>query len=52
LQYRQYARWSPFFRELCDLFKSYSEKRLRDQLPSFELELELELEPGAASTGE
>jgi 5,5'-dehydrodivanillate O-demethylase oxygenase subunit len=46
LQYRQYARWSPFFRELCDLFAVYNEKRLRDALPSFALE------HGAASTGE
>jgi hypothetical protein len=46
LQYRQYARWSPFFRELCDLFAAYNEKRLRDALPSFPLE------HGAATTGE
>jgi 5,5'-dehydrodivanillate O-demethylase len=45
LQYRQYARWSPFFRELCDLFAAYNEKKLRDQLPSF-------AEHGVASTGQ
>jgi 5,5'-dehydrodivanillate O-demethylase len=47
LQYRQYARWSPFFRELCDLFAAYNEKRLHDALPAFPA-----LEHGAASTGE
>jgi 5,5'-dehydrodivanillate O-demethylase oxygenase subunit len=46
LQYRQYARWSPFFRELCDLFAAYNEKVLRDALPPFPLE------HGAATTGE
>jgi 5,5'-dehydrodivanillate O-demethylase len=46
LQFRQYARWSPFFRELCDLFAAYNEKRLRDALPSFVLE------HGAATAGE
>jgi hypothetical protein len=45
LQYRQYARWSPFFRELCDLFAAYNEKKLRDQLPSF-------AEHGVAATGQ
>jgi 5,5'-dehydrodivanillate O-demethylase len=47
LQYRQYARWSPFFRELSDLFAAYNEKRLHDALPAFPA-----LEHGAASTGE
>jgi 5,5'-dehydrodivanillate O-demethylase oxygenase subunit len=46
LQYRQYARWSPFFRELCDLFAAYNEKRLREAMPAFPLE------HGAATTGE
>ena len=35
LQYRQYARFSPFFRELCDVFAEYNEKRLREALPPF-----------------
>ena len=38
LQFRQYARWSPFFRDLCDLFAVYNEKRLRDAMPAFPLE--------------
>jgi 5,5'-dehydrodivanillate O-demethylase len=46
LQFRQYARWSPFFRDLCDLFAAYNAKRLRDALPAFPLE------HGAATTGE
>jgi 5,5'-dehydrodivanillate O-demethylase len=46
LQFRQYARWSPFFRELCDLFAAYNEKVLRDALPAFPLD------HGAATTGE
>jgi 5,5'-dehydrodivanillate O-demethylase len=46
LQYRQYARWSPWFRDLCDLFASYNAKLLREALPAFPLE------HGAATTGE
>jgi 5,5'-dehydrodivanillate O-demethylase len=46
LQFRQYARWSPFFRDLCDLFAVYNEKRLRAAMPAFPLE------HGAATTGE
>ena len=40
LQYRQYARWSPFFRELCDLFAAYNEKRLREACRRFALNTE------------
>ena len=46
LQARQYACWSPFFRDLCDLFATYNEKMLHDALPAFPLE------HGAATTGE
>jgi 5,5'-dehydrodivanillate O-demethylase len=40
LQSRQYARWSPFFREICDLFAAYNEQRLREAIPTFSLEQE------------
>ena len=34
VQYRQYARWSPFFRDLCDLFAGYKEKLQSEALPA------------------
>ena len=38
LTYRQAARWSPFFRDLCDVFASYNQKVIDDALPAFPLE--------------
>ena len=38
LQYRQSARWSPFFRDVCDLFAAYNERLIADALPPFPVE--------------
>jgi 5,5'-dehydrodivanillate O-demethylase len=35
LTYRQSTRWSPFFRDVCDLFAAYNQKLLDDALPAF-----------------
>jgi 5,5'-dehydrodivanillate O-demethylase len=38
LQYRQSARYSPFFRDVCDLFAAYNAKLIDEALPAFPLE--------------
>ena len=38
LAYRQSIRWSPFFRDLCDLYASFNQKLIDEALPAFPLE--------------
>jgi hypothetical protein len=38
LSYRQAARWSPIYEDLCELFAQFNQKLLDEQLPAFPLE--------------
>ena len=38
LAYRQSVRWSPFIKDVCDLFKAYNQKIIDEALPAFPLE--------------